>query len=275
MTRTQTLQLLVALIVLSGCSSQVPVKVEPTLMNSSVDFTSPATVAGNSAPVYVLPVINTGWEKAYVDARTGTWKSGRYTATVVEEGYWTTQEEAERSGKPFIVSGKGGPVIGGNTKNMGRSNTGPGELDMADLSNRVSRLEDNSQKPPPAGVDPDVSAQAAARINALSQQTSGPVAGHGSTIISQNRGNYKPQLEVAADPTTAPKMAQGGSSSDIVIPFKGLNKPQTYEVPVGSRKERLTVSFPDETTALLSINGGPERPVHLKRPRDPLVIRLK
>src|SRR5437868_14335404 len=83
MTRTKPVQLLVGLIVLSGCSSQVPVKVEPTLMSSSVDFTSPATVAGNSAPVYVLPVINTGWEKAYVDPRTGTWKSGRYTATVV------------------------------------------------------------------------------------------------------------------------------------------------------------------------------------------------
>jgi hypothetical protein len=274
MTKDQPLLILFGVLLLSGCSTQVPVKVEPTMMSSSVDFTSPATVAGNSAPVYVLPVINTGWEKAYVDPRTGTWKSGRYTATIVEEGYWTTQEEAERSGKPFIIGGKGGPVMGGNIKPMGRSNTGVAELDIADVSNRIAKLEENAGKPQPAGLDPDLSAQTAARMNALAQQIS-PMGPNGQKMVQPDRGGYSPQMEVSADPSQKPPIKAGPASSDIVIPFKGPNKPITYEVPVGSRKERLTVNFTDELTAMLSINNGPERPIRLKRPRDPLVIRLK
>jgi hypothetical protein len=111
-------------------------------------------------------------------------------------------------------------------------------------------------------------------MNALAQQIS-PMGPNGQKMVQPDRGGYSPQMEVSADPSQKPPIKAGPASSDIVIPFKGPNKPITYEVPVGSRKERLTVNFTDELTAMLSINNGPERPIRLKRPRDPLVIRLK
>jgi hypothetical protein len=269
---TPLVPMLLALFV-AGCASsnRTPVKVEPILMSTSVDFTSPATIAGNSSPVYVLPVINSGWEKATVDSKTGAWKSGRYIATVVEEGYWTTQEEAERSGKPFMIMGKSGPLIGGNIREIGRSNTAdPKEIETESIGNRVDKLEELNRLPARnAASDPDAPAQTAARMSALAGQTE-PIESRGDVMVSSHRGGSNPHMQVPADMNRS----VNSNRLDLQIPYSGSTKPVTYQLPVGNRMERITVQFIDSMTAMVKLNDGPSQKFHLDHPNDVLKINI-
>jgi hypothetical protein len=147
--------LLLLVFLLPACTTP-PVKVDPTLLHSSYDYTRPAEIADQSKPVWVLPLINQGWVPAKVDPKTGDWISGHYTASVIQDGHWATLEEAELAGRPYVIAGEGKPVVPIPTAPSGPAQEVPatsitgGELDVAALDRRVSALEQKAAE----GSDP-------------------------------------------------------------------------------------------------------------------------
>ena len=59
--------------------------------------------ASSSRPVYILPVITKHYVHPHTDTGTGEWIGGYTSATVVEQGKFATQEEAEHLGKKYIT----------------------------------------------------------------------------------------------------------------------------------------------------------------------------
>ncbi len=266
--------LLGALLMQSGCASKTAaIKVEPTMMAQSVDFTSPATIEGNAKPVYVLPVFSTGWEKATVDAKTGAWKSGRYTAHVVADGYWTTQEEAEISGKPYIIVGKSGvETVAGGTQlaEIGRANTGGAELNVADLARRVDQLETQRQAPPPSPDDPDANAQLAARIQALATAS---LPGRGGPVdVTMDQGGYEPKVSVPFDDSQLDPSA----SWDVVIPRQQGRDQFSVDVPGrDGSKNKINVRYMEDGSAAIVTYGTQTKRVRLKTPYEKIRVRIQ
>lgn len=115
------------------------VKVGDNMVQTSYDYSRPNSIAPDSKPVWILPVINSGWQPAKVDRKTGDWVGGHYSATVVEDGKWATLEEAELSGKPYILPGQTRPIIPVPLKDQSTASTG--ELNATTLEQKLARLE--------------------------------------------------------------------------------------------------------------------------------------
>jgi hypothetical protein len=135
-------------IVLSSCASREgvegeiprdPIQVGETMVQTSYDYSRPEGVAPDSKPVWILPVINSGWKPAKVDSRTGDWVGGHYSATVVEDGKWATLEEAELSGKPYILPGETRPIIPTPVRTQTPGSTG--EINATTLEQKLARLD--------------------------------------------------------------------------------------------------------------------------------------
>jgi hypothetical protein len=116
-----------------------PVQVGETMVQTSYDYSRPEGIAPDSKPVWILPVINSGWKPAKVDSRTGDWVGGHYSATVVEDGKWATLEEAELSGKPYILPGETRPIIPTPLRSQGAGKTG--EINATTLEQKLAKLD--------------------------------------------------------------------------------------------------------------------------------------
>jgi hypothetical protein len=115
------------------------IKIGKGMVQTSYDYSRPDSIAPDSKPVWVLPVINSGWKPAKVDQKTGDWIGGHYAATVVEDGKWATLEEAELSGKPYVLPGQTRPIIPVPLRNQSASSTG--ELNATTLEQKLARLD--------------------------------------------------------------------------------------------------------------------------------------
>ncbi len=135
---------------LAGCAGgqTPPIRVEPATLTQSYDYTRPVEAAGKSRPVYVLPNVSYGWTPAKVDDQ-NQWVGGHYIATVVEPGHWSTQEEAEISGRPFVHAGDGKPVVPVLDRDPGATGNGPAEIDVSQMAGQIADL----QKKLPAAQD--------------------------------------------------------------------------------------------------------------------------
>lgn len=225
------------LLPLSGCESQ-PVRIDPTVVSTSYDYTKPADIAAQSKPVWVLPIINKGWIPARIDPRTGDWISGHYQATIVQDGYWATQEEAELSGRPYILAGDSTPIIPTPVSD-GAANKGGGgaELQLATMNKRMDSLEAKSNSQP--SYDPDQLAALSAQMQALSQEVP---ATYGSVASgNQNTSGYSPNVFVEGtsvmnqDRTMVPSSgmvgpaAFPGKAPSVILP--PMPAGTIYEIP--------------------------------------------
>lgn len=126
---------------LIGCAHHpTPIPVDPAaVIQKNYDYSAPADINRQSKPVWILPIINQGWVPARIDPKTGDWLGGHYQATIIQDGHWATLEEAEQSGRPFIRSGEGAPII--PPLSAPGSSQGGAELDLAHLESRITELE--------------------------------------------------------------------------------------------------------------------------------------
>jgi len=140
--------LAVAALAVSSCASRDkiegeiprdPIQVGETMVQTSYDYSRPEGIAPDSKPVWILPVINSGWKPAKVDSRTGDWVGGHYSATVVEDGKWATLEEAELSGKPYILPGETRPIIPTPLRTQAPGTSG--EINATSLEQKLARLD--------------------------------------------------------------------------------------------------------------------------------------
>ena len=127
---------------LIGCTSTnpEPVRIDPAaVVQGNYDYSPPADIDRQSKPVWILPMMTQGWIPAKIDSQTGDWVGGHYQATIIQEGHWATLEEAEQSGRPYVRSGEGQPII--PPLSAPGSSQGGAELDLANLESRVSQVE--------------------------------------------------------------------------------------------------------------------------------------
>lgn len=231
---------------LIGCSSHermAAVPVDPALIQNSYDYTKPRDVHDKTKPVYMLPVINTGWAKAEVDSKTGQWVGGHYVGTVVDQGHWATLEEAELSGRPYMRADNGQMIV----PNPGDANPGTGdngmEIDLTTMRHRLDKLETAMADSVPS--DP---AREAVASNALQRKKGGlPTKSFPTIRVGE------PDVEAAGKPLSGPKHSR---PSLITVgdeePTKtaSLSEGQrghsgaVLEVPIGRAGQAMAVKAP-------------------------------
>ena len=125
-----------------GCAStsSPSVRIDPgAVIQKNYDYSAPADIDRQSRPVWILPMMNQGWVPARIDPESGDWLGGHYQATIIQEGHWATLEEAEQSGRPYVRSGEGQPIV--PPLSSSGSSQGGAELDLAHLESRLSQVE--------------------------------------------------------------------------------------------------------------------------------------
>ncbi|MDD4933637.1 MAG: hypothetical protein PHO89_09265 [Methylacidiphilaceae bacterium] len=231
---------------LIGCSSHertAAVPVDPALIQNSYDYTKPRDVHDKTKPVYMLPVINTGWAKAEVDSKTGQWVGGHYVGTVVDQGHWATLEEAELSGRPYMRADNGQMIV----PNPENANPGTGdngmEIDLTTMRNRLEKLETTM-----ADAIPNPPSREAIAANALQRKK-----GTSSTKSLPSIQVGEPETEGAAKPLSGPSRRK---TSAITVgeeePVRrspsqngsGGQSGAVLEVPIGKAGQSMAVKAP-------------------------------
>jgi hypothetical protein len=297
----RTVAVSVAILSVGGCSTQKQ-RIDPTIVSTSYDYTKPVDIAAQSKPVWVLPVINKGWIPARVDAKTGDWISGHYQATIVQEGYWATQEEAELSGRPYIVAGESSPII--PTPVGSGTTTGDGggqELDINALQNRVGELEKSKSQIARTSASNDQMAALSAQMQALAgsapvnpggatgygmQRTAGysndvqvpmvqpPSGGNQGMNYSNGSAQVRQALPAGGFPTRQQAnypVAPQTQGSTIVLPTMpaGTN----YEIPTNSSRGNVMVKYLSDREVEINYGGQIQR-VQVANPNDKIQITL-
>ncbi|MFH1066314.1 MAG: hypothetical protein V1746_00180 [bacterium] len=265
-------------------------RVDPTIVSTSYDFTKPIDIAAQSKPVWILPVINKGWIPARVDPKTGDWISGHYQATIVQDGYWATQEEAELSGRPYIVAGESSPVVPtpmteGPTQQAG----GAAELDITTMQKRIDELEARQNALPQTGTSTDQMAALSVQMQQLAREVP---AGYTTTAVPANQrldgysGNM--QVEGSSYPAQNPAMASSQpnarsySSSATPVPTQQGSTIVLPPMPAGTHYEipsnpnmpnPLSVTYLEGNQVQLSYMGKQSR-IQLDNPNDRVQVAI-
>ncbi len=232
---------------LIGCASHertAAVPVDPALIQNSYDYTKPRDVHDKTKPVYMLPVINTGWVKADVDSKTGQWLGGHYVGTVVDQGHWATLEEAELSGRPYMRADNGQMIV----PNPVDANPGTGdngmEIDLTTMRKRLDKLETAMVDAVPSNpARESIAANAVQRKKGGSPTKSFPSIQVGEPEMEGATGKSsaglrraKPSAITVGDeePRQAASLSegQGGRASTVL------------EVPIGKAGQAMAVKAP-------------------------------
>lgn len=291
---------------LGSCSS--PAKIDPTIVSTSYDYTKPADIAAQSRPVWVLPIINKGWIPARVDPKTGDWISGHYQATIIQEGYWATQEEAELAGRPYILAGDSSPIIPTPVPDGPRQGGGGGaELNVTALQKRITELEAQQKRLQSTGENPDQLAAVSAQLRGIAQDIphtqetvsvpttrapaydprmsvpmmsppppaalpeypSGQAATQGAPTIP-TRGDF-PQYAIPSHPNQYIPSASGEDSA-IILP--ALPVGTAYDIPQGPHSESpVSVRYLQGNQVEVTVNGK-KRLIQLNHPGDKIRITV-
>lgn len=285
---------------LEGEIPRDPVQVGETMVQTSYDYSRPEGIAPDSKPVWILPVINSGWKPAKVDSRTGDWVGGHYSATVVEDGRWATLEEAELSGKPYILPGETRPVIPTPLRSQGAGKSG--EINATTLEQKLARL-DRLERESAGGAKRDVdSASKRSLINQSAVPTSPrdrepepaddrpsngreeaddnlpPMAIPGITGVPDGGDSGKPAILGDAPnlPPLPDPLPQGGGAA-VVAPFPGGATPGLAPSSGGGNPASLLKPTPSpryspETGEILIGVGEPGSTVTVDTPKGPATI---
>lgn len=204
---------LFSLLGLGGCAMQQnPAIIDPTIVSTSYDYTKPADIAAQSKPVWILPVINKGWVPAHIDPKTGDWLSGHYQATIVQDGYWATLEEAELAGRPYIIAGDSSPIIPKPvTDGPTKLGTGSPEVDLVALQNKIRELEQKQRGPVEINQQsPDKLAALSAQVQALAIDVPGGGQSMATPSSQLTTGYNSPfQVDVNQPPPPMPPYPYG------------------------------------------------------------------
>lgn len=257
---------------LAGCETfpqkkkaELPQTVTPQTLGTSYDYTKPGDISRQSKPVWILPRTTSGWKKAVADDAGGEWRSGQYVAKIIEPGRWATLEEAELSGKPYIIPGEDRPVIPVKLKDQ--SPTSTGELNATTLEQKLAKLEKMASGTSAARVPSttSVSNQAAIPQN-ITQEGKQPIPGLNIPGIGQSQKPPTPsvapealpepkKISIPPPPVKKPNLADPSKKIEVVdekgvqpkalpaqppLSLPGLKKPAaSYD----AAKNQLTVGY--------------------------------
>lgn len=291
---TQAILMMTIGLVVAGCNQAEPKRTTITeaVLQSSYDYTPPVDSAGRSRPVYLQPKVVLGWNKARVTPE-GDWIGGHYTATIVEEGRWADLDEAERTGRPFVVPGEV-PLIPEMGQPPGPTGGGPSEISVSNLAARVNNLE---QAMPRTERDKDAGellAAAASRGMGMSAvedviepkratASSGSSRAGASRPVAEGRAEPKPSPVPAAPVVTQPKVESprdgelpergewqpvelvGVTARPVWIPYHPPGMIIEYAVP--GRSETLTAEYGEGNVVKFTWQGKTYRVTFRKEPQ--------
>lgn len=124
-----------------GCASQNPPPPKPdpavSAVGEEVRVRMPRDAANEDRPVYVLPRWSVGYHKA--EGSPNYYRGGYVEAVEMEPGYFTTMEEAELSGRPYIFVDEGKFMLPDGEGNSA-------ELQVAQMAARIKALEEQMPK---------------------------------------------------------------------------------------------------------------------------------
>lgn len=246
-----------------------PVQVGETMVQTSYDYSRPEGVAPDSKPVWILPVINSGWKPAKVDSKTGDWVGGHYSATVVEDGKWATLEEAELSGKPYILPGETRPIIPTPLRSQGEGK--PGEINATTLEQKLARLDRLERESAGRGGREVDSASKRSLIN-QSAIPAGTDRGDGGAKTPGSGSSFPPAPETDdSAPMTIPGItgnldgAQGESKSAPLVLGDVPNLPPLKPPPQGLEENAKPIgTLPAGPSP--SVQSGKGNPDNLMKP---------
>jgi hypothetical protein len=251
---------------LTGCASSgnkqqmaKPIALSPTLIGQSYDYTSPENISNQDQPVYVLPVKNTGWQKGGV-GQDGSWYSGQYRSYIVKPGYWSSQEGAQMSGRPYLVNNQ--TVIPSPAPDGAPgTNPGPEELDISKTNSRLDALEQGQAKTQTQTGNPDNQAAAAAREQALAVLANPQIKTEvDATTDGSDSEEVKPQISVPSTPLHHKKRAQ-----------MEAEQPTPSSPPPGAKMARI--HYDTQTTGSVIMDGR-SYPFTLKHPGDTVTLQV-
>ena len=122
------------------------IQIDPATVQMSGTYVKPADAARQTRPVLILPKTVDGYVGESVDEN-GTYYGGQYISTQVEPIRWATLEEAEASGRPYIIYGDRSPVVA-MPGAEGLTGGGPAEVNLASMSEKIDSLENKLNTPP-------------------------------------------------------------------------------------------------------------------------------
>ncbi len=261
------------LVFVVGCSGGRKVQVDPTVVATSYDYTKPADISAQSKPVWVLPIINKGWIPARVDPDTGDWVSGHYQATIIQDGYWATQEEAELSGRPYILAGDSVPVVPPPVPGGPRQGGGGDELNIATMQQKIDKLEKKQDSMNNAEADQDKLAAISTQIQSLAENAPANTDTQ-SYATRQRTDQYSSDKEVngyaTGDKPTV--TVDGAGSPTLTLPSMPVGS--TYEIPKsGYLQDKLTVFYLNKLEVQVNYMGH-EYLVRLNNPTDRVRVTL-
>lgn len=244
-----TVHLRLALAVLSAlmfgaCQTPEQARIEPSVVATSYDYTKPVDIASQSSPVWILPIINQGWIPAHIDKKTGDWISGHYQATIVQDGYWATKEEAELSGRPYITAGDSTP-------------TAPAPV--ANLPSPQTQVQIASTPSPFTAYSPAPSPQL--QVLAVDMPTS---RADSFSTTPEKISSPKPV------PTAPPPAASNGNRVLLLPPAQ---PGASYVLPSGTSLGNIQVHQLNETLVEVTYGGQTQR-IQLNNPQERVKITL-
>lgn len=243
------LPLLLPMVLLSACQTPPTAKDDSAVSTTRYDNTK-GDISNQAKPVWVLPVINQGWIPARVDPKTGDWISGHYQATIVQNGYWATQEEAERSGKPYIMAGEMTPIIPSPVTTPA---TGIGQ-NSAELTNRATETRTATPEPQLQAMAVDLSVK-------------------GGSHTNQVAPGLTPTFHAAEPPPRPANPPAPAAGENRVLLLPSSQPGTSYTVPSGTSLGNIEVKQIDETLVEVTF-GGQTQQVRLHSSKDRVKITL-
>lgn len=232
------------------------------VIEQSYDYIHPYDLNRPARPAYTAPVTNQGWLKGGQDPVTGQWVSGQYVATVVEPPHLTSQEEAEMSGRPYVLFGDSG-VVPNPISDVPSSPQAGTEIDLDAMRRDLSDIRQRMAALTPT---PD-------QVKALGSLQTVPPVRHATMEVDETPvATHTPSVQVptvVATPAPAPVQAppqapvqakievQAPEKSSIIVDTpqpsrKSAGKIEVVAPPVAPKIESEMVAAPTVT----DLGGG-------------------
>jgi len=197
--------------------------------------------------VYVLPVTTTGFVAGQTDPHTGDYVGPHSVSSILEEGHWASQEEAELQGKPYLLPDTQ-QIIYPAAGSYGQLRPGKGVMDV----NRSRRAYWGDQ-----------SSADQARADKSSRQAS---------VRGQYNGDNGPIRAPVAQPLGTSDQFTVSVNSPQELVFYGGRAGEIHTVTLANRDSMRIAYLSDSEIELRS--GDKTTLVTIKNPSDHVRVKL-
>lgn len=225
---------------------------------------SPPPREAGDRPVWVLPVFSTGYVAGAAN-QADVYVGPHSVTSMVETGHWSSQEEAELQGKPYVTPSSN-RIVYPNTQSSETLRRGAGEMDVAASTRRPIVMAEPSPSPAPEATPNPTPPKSLQREQELE-----PLPGQSPTPQEM------PDLP-SATPTPSSSRSNTGqfhvvSNTASELVFRGGQVGENYSVDLANGS-KVEIQYLSQTEVKLTA-GETSRTVVIKGLDSPVRVRLK